>query len=74
MAASDGMGGSAFGGMGLSEKVSELLLITQYFDTLVHVSQGNATTIFLPHEVGGAASAAGQMRNGIMQGMSMSRK
>merc|ERR1712100_732685 len=32
--------------------VQELLLITQYFDTLEHLAQGNATTVFMPHSVG----------------------
>merc|ERR1712216_340929 len=34
------------------ERVSELLLITQYFDTLEKMAAGPATTIFLPHQPG----------------------
>lgn len=70
----DGLRASLGGGQEVApERVSELLLITQYFDTLDKMSQGSATTIFMPHEVGGVQSAATQMRSGILQGMSMSR-
>lgn len=49
------------------ERVSELLLITQYFDTLEKMSSGSATTIFLPHQAGGVADVAAQMRSGMLQ-------
>ena len=51
-----------------AERVTELLLITQYFDTLEKMSQGPATTVFLPHQPGGIASIAEQMRSGILEG------
>merc|ERR1712196_304052 len=47
--------------------VQELLLITQYFDTLEKLSQGNATTVFMPHSVGNLANIADDIRNGTMQ-------
>jgi len=47
--------------------VQELLLITQYFDTLERLAQGNATTVFMPHTVGNLASIADDIRNGTMQ-------
>lgn len=50
------------------ERVTELLLITQYFDTLEKMSSGNATTVFLPHSPGGLASIAEQMRSGVLEG------
>lgn len=50
-----------------AERVSELLLITQYFDTLEKMSHGQATTIFLPHQAGGIADVATQMRSGMLQ-------
>jgi len=50
------------------ERVTELLLITQYFDTLEKMSHGQSTTIFLPHQVGGIADVAEQMRMGVLQG------
>uniref|UniRef100_A0A7S0NMF0 Band 7 domain-containing protein n=1 Tax=Calcidiscus leptoporus TaxID=127549 RepID=A0A7S0NMF0_9EUKA len=51
-----------------AERVTELLLITQYFDTLEKMSNGKATTVFLPHAPGGLSDLAEQMRNGMMQG------
>merc|ERR1719411_2105404 len=50
-----------------SERVSELLLITQYFDTLKEISGGTATTVFVPHGAAGVQDIAGQLRNGMMQ-------
>merc|ERR1712014_115634 len=47
--------------------VQELLLITQYFDTLERLAQGQATTVFMPHTVGNLASIADDIRNGTMQ-------
>jgi len=49
------------------ERVSELLLITQYFDTLEKMANGNATTVFLPHTPNGLSDVAAQMRSGILQ-------
>ena len=51
-----------------SDKVRELLLITQYFDTLEKMSNGKATTIFMPHTVGGMSEIADQIQKGIMAG------
>jgi len=50
------------------ERVTELLLITQYFDTLEKMAAGNATTVFLPHSPGGLTSVAEQMRAGMLEG------
>lgn len=50
-----------------SKTTQELLLITQYFDTLEKLSQGHATTVFMPHTVGNLASIADDIRNGTMQ-------
>jgi len=47
--------------------VQELLLITQYFDTLERLASGNATTVFMPHSVGNLANIADDIRNGTMQ-------
>jgi len=47
--------------------VQELLLITQYFDTLEKLANGQATTVFMPHTVGNLASIADDIRNGTMQ-------
>lgn len=45
----------------------ELLLITQYFDTLERLASGSATTVFMPHTVGNLANIADDIRNGTMQ-------
>merc|ERR1711879_395087 len=47
--------------------VQELLLITQYFDTLERLANGQATTVFMPHTVGNLANIADDIRNGTMQ-------
>merc|ERR1719195_2134447 len=51
-----------------TEKVSELLLITQYFETLRDIAASSkAQTVFLPHSAGAVADVASQVRNGILQ-------
>lgn len=50
------------------EAVSELLLITQYFDTLEKIAHSKANTVFVPQMDG---NSAGAIRDGIMQGASM---
>jgi len=52
-----------------TEKISELLLITQYFETLRDIAASSkASTVFLPHSAGAVSDVASQIRNGIMQG------
>mmetsp|Transcript_41280 Transcript_41280/g.95011 ORF Transcript_41280/g.95011 Transcript_41280/m.95011 type:complete len:301 (+) Transcript_41280:125-1027(+) len=56
-----------------SEKVSELLLITQYFETLRDIgATSRAQTIFIPHGAGSVADVASQIRNGVLQASSAS--
>jgi regulator of protease activity HflC (stomatin/prohibitin superfamily) len=51
-----------------SEKVSELLLVTQYFETLRDIAAtSKAQTVFLPHSAGAVGDVASQIRNGILQ-------
>jgi len=51
-----------------TEKVSELLLITQYFETLRDIAAtSKAQTVFLPHSAGAVGDVASQIRNGILQ-------
>jgi len=51
-----------------TDKISELLLITQYFETLRDIAASSkAQTVFLPHSAGAVADVASQVRNGIMQ-------
>ena len=52
-----------------SKDVMEMMMMTQYFDTMQHIgsSQGNST-IFVPSGPGAVADAASAVRSGIMQG------
>merc|ERR1719191_2492679 len=51
-----------------SDKVSELLLITQYFETLRDIgAQSKAQTVFVPSGPGGVSDIASQIRNGVLQ-------
>merc|ERR1719223_639325 len=51
-----------------TEKVSELLLITQYFETLRDIAANTkAQTVFLPHSAGAVSDVASQIRNGVLQ-------
>jgi regulator of protease activity HflC (stomatin/prohibitin superfamily) len=52
-----------------SEKVSELLLITQYFETLRDIgAQSKASAVFIPQSPGQAINdIASQIRNGVLQ-------
>lgn len=50
-----------------TEKISELLLITQYFETLRDIAAtSKSQTVFLPHGAGAVGDIAGQIRNGIL--------
>jgi endo-beta-N-acetylglucosaminidase D len=52
-----------------SKDVMEMMMMTQYFDTMQHIgsSPGNST-IFVPSGPGAVADAAHAVRSGIMQG------
>merc|ERR1712014_566689 len=51
-----------------TQKISELLLITQYFETLRDIAANTkASTVFLPHSAGAVSDVASQIRNGILQ-------
>ncbi|CAE8713922.1 unnamed protein product, partial [Polarella glacialis] len=68
----DGLRDSITAGTGetmSTEKISELLLITQYFETLRDIAaQNKASAVFLPHGPGAVQDIASQIRNGILQG------
>jgi len=49
-------------------QVTEIMIMTQYLDTLEKLAQGSATTVFVPHSVGGLSEITQQIRNGVMQG------
>lgn len=51
-----------------SDKVSELLLITQYFETLKDIgAHSKSSTVFVPSGVGAVTDIASQIRSGAMQ-------
>merc|ERR1712048_701169 len=51
-----------------SDKVSELLLVTQYFETLREIgAQSKAQTVFIPSGPGGVKDIASQIRDGVLQ-------
>lgn len=53
-----------------SRDVMELLLITQYFDTLKDIgASARGTTVFLPHGPGAINDATAAIRNGVLSGM-----
>jgi len=52
-----------------TDKVSELLLITQYFETLRDIAgNSRAQTVFIPHSAGAVGDAAAQIRSGVRGG------
>merc|ERR1719238_2046665 len=67
----DGLRDSITNGTGenlSTDKISELLLITQYFETLRDIAANTkAQTVFLPHSAGAVADVASQIRNGVLQ-------
>lgn len=51
------------------DEVSELLLMTQYFDTLETISSRKGNTIFIPHSVSGVADVSRQIQSGVLRGV-----
>jgi len=48
--------------------VMDLILVTQYFDTLKEIGASSKTTsIFIPHSPGAISSVANEVRNGFLQ-------
>jgi regulator of protease activity HflC (stomatin/prohibitin superfamily) len=57
----------AVGGQNMSPKeVTEVMLLTQYLDTLEKLSHGKATTVFMPHSVGGLSEVSAQIKKGVV--------
>jgi len=47
--------------------VMDLVLVTQYFDTIKEIgSHGRANTLFIPHSPGAVAAIANEVRNGFL--------
>merc|ERR1712003_5683 len=52
-----------------SKEVMDLMVVTQYFDTLKEIgSNSSSTSVFIPHGPGAIADTAAQLRNGLLQG------
>lgn len=55
-----------------AKDVMDLVLLTQYFDTMKEIGNSSKnTTIFLPHGPGHVGDITEQIRNGMMQGSSL---
>lgn len=54
-----------------AKEVMELIMVTQYFDTIKDLGNSSKnTTVFIPHGPGHVRDIAGQIRNGVMEGNS----
>jgi len=49
-----------------NDRVSELLLITQYFDTLEKMSDERGVKIFIPHSIGALEDVSKQISRGVL--------
>ncbi|CAG9467116.1 unnamed protein product [Pedinophyceae sp. YPF-701] len=57
-----------------SREVIELMVLTQYMDTLKDLgNNSNTQTIFMPHNPGGLADVASQVRTGMLEAQAMKR-
>jgi len=57
-----------------SKDVMDLVMITQYFDTIKDVGASSKnTTVFIPHGPGHVRDISEQIRNGLMEASSMSQ-
>lgn len=57
-----------------SREVMEMMLITQYFDTLKDIGANNkSSTVFVPHQPGATGDVGKQIRGGFMQSAAAQR-
>ena len=53
------------------KEVMDMVLVTQYFDTMKEIgAHSKNSTVFIPHGPGAARDVADQIRNGLLQGRS----
>jgi len=58
----------------ITKDVMDLVLVTQYFDTLKEIgAQPKTTTVFMPHHSSGSESLTDQVRDGFMQASSVKK-
>lgn len=50
-----------------TKDVTELLVMTQYLETLERLSQGENTTLFMPHSIGGLSTVMADIRRGVQE-------
>ncbi len=71
----DSVLGFSEGVQGASTKdVMDLVIITQYFDTLKDMAHGTATTVFTPYQPGALGDISAQLAKGVMEGNCMKRE
>lgn len=52
-----------------TKDVMDMILITQYFDTMREIgASSKSSSVFIPHGPGAVADIASQIRNGLLQG------
>lgn len=61
-----GMGAGAGEGSIDPDRISELLLVTQYFDALEKMADQKGTKIFIPHSIGALEDVANQIARGVL--------
>ena len=56
-----------------AKDVMDMVLITQYFDTMKEIgASSKASSVFIPHGPGAVRDIATQIRDGLLQGSSVS--
>jgi len=56
-----------------AKDVMDMVLITQYFDTMKEIgASSKASSVFIPHGPGAVRDIATQIREGLLQGSSVS--
>lgn len=52
-----------------AKDVMDMILVTQYFDTMREIgSSSKSTSVFIPHGPGAVKDVAAQIRDGLLQG------
>lgn len=57
-----------------AKDVMDMVLVTQYFDTMREIgASSKATSVFIPHGPGAVKDVATQIRDGLLQAQTMER-
>ncbi|XP_009760542.1 hypersensitive-induced response protein 1 [Nicotiana tabacum] len=58
-----------------AKDVLDMVLITQYFDTMKEIgATSKSSAVFIPHGPGAVSDIAGQIRHGLLQGLAVEQK